>query len=458
MDRVGDNMGATIPVLERASEYFGNTINISVDSAPSGYKHKLTYKFKNETGTIATNVESHYNWRIPNSLMNEIPNSTEGTCYIYCETFVNGKSIGKKYKTFKAKVFPDIAPHITNVELSEARPEVIEAFQSGYVEGESKLNIQVDASGTYSSTIKKYYTTVSGKKYSSTSSTFQTGYLENPGDVHFDVHVEDSRGRTTTKRVFINVKHYRRPYFSATSSERCNSDGTINDEGNCIKVRTTAYIDPLSVHRGTFTIQYKKATETEWQTAPLGEKTIDGAKETYTTIIVGTAADESYDFKATVKDSMHSHSLEFKSGKIALSLLANGKGAKFFGEADQEGFFVKDVQFPPVLLRANIDAVHVDAGDNYTTLCEVPVSRGTYLATGYMKYRTAYDANKLMRLGTESGSWGVAERSVGNSSGNTTICGIVTATTSDKIQLQARHSADGAHTAENCELKVIRIG
>ena len=72
--------------------------------------------------------------------------------------------------------------------------------------------------------------------FSSTESSFTTGFLTTSGTITFTAKVTDSRGRVSdAKTVSISVEAYAAPSFTDYSSQRAISDGTANDDGTYIR-------------------------------------------------------------------------------------------------------------------------------------------------------------------------------------------------------------------------------
>lgn len=76
------------------------------------------------------------------------------------------------------------------------------------------------ASGSYSSTISSYSTSINGASY--TTNNFTTDFLTASGDNTCSVTVKDSRGRTTSQTINFNVVEYANPVINSFSVSRCN--------------------------------------------------------------------------------------------------------------------------------------------------------------------------------------------------------------------------------------------
>lgn len=81
----------------------GSNLNISVNRASDSFTHTLSYSFGSLSGQIATGVGTSYNWTLPTSFYNQIPNAKSGTGTITCQTYSGGALIGTSSCSFIAK-------------------------------------------------------------------------------------------------------------------------------------------------------------------------------------------------------------------------------------------------------------------------------------------------------------------------------------------------------------------
>lgn len=123
------------------------------------------------------------------------------------------------------------------------------------------------AAGSYGSTIKSY--SISGGGYSGTSSTLTTGFLNGSGTITFTATVTDSRGRTSAAAtVSITVVAYSVPSFSSYNSQRCNSGGTISDDGTYIRATVSySFASCSSMNTVTRSTYYRVAGTSTWTNA-----------------------------------------------------------------------------------------------------------------------------------------------------------------------------------------------
>ena len=389
----------TLTTIPRASTISATNVNmgsastITITRASSSFTHTLTYSFGNATGTIATKTTStSVSWTPTLTLANQIPNAVSGKCTITCKTYSGTTEVGSKTCTMTLTVPSSVKPTITSLTAARVDGTVPTSWEI-YVQSKSKATLTINGeAGAYGSTISSY--SITGGGYSSTASSFTTGFLNTSGTITFTASVTDSRGRVSANAtVTISVVAYSAPSFSKYISQRCNSAGTASDSGTYVKSTVNfSYASCSSKNTITTATYYRKTTETSWT----------NASKTFTS---GTAftfgggnisAESSYEvkFKLTdaftsieVTDTLSTASvvMDFKSGGLGVAV---GKVA----ETDQcfEVSDAWDVKVYGMLLEAYIKAkAPASAGIAYATCstasataAKVAVCTGFKLTTG----------------------------------------------------------------------------
>lgn len=324
----------TLTTIPRASTISATDVNmgaastITITRASSSFTHTLTYAFGTATGTIVTKTtNTSVSWTPALTLANQIPNAVSGMCTITCKTYNGSTEIGSKTCTMTLTVPSSVKPTITS--LIAARVDgTVPSTWGIYVQSKSKATLTINgAAGAYGSTISSY--SITGGGYSSTASSFTTGFLNTSGTITFTASVTDSRGRVSADAtVSITVVAYSAPSFSKYISQRCNSAGTASDSGTYVKSTVTfSYASCNSKNTITTATYYKKTTASSWT----------NASKTFTS---GTAftfgggnisAESSYEvkFKLTdaftsieVTDTLSTASvvMDFKSGGLGVAV------------------------------------------------------------------------------------------------------------------------------------------
>ena len=321
----------TLDTIPRASTVsatnanMGSASTITITRASSSFTHTLTYSFGSTTGTIATKTTStSVSWTPALTLANQIPNAVSGTCTITCDTYNGSTKIGSKTCTLSLTVPTSVKPTMTSVTATRVDGDVPAAW-SIYVQNKSKATVKINgAAGAYGSTISSY--SISGGGYSSTASSFTTGFLTSSGTITFAAKVTDSRGRVSdAKTVSISVIAYSAPSFTSYLSQRATSAGVVNDDGTYIRgLISYSYASCSGKNTVTCATYYKKSSASSWTNA---NKSF--SSETAFTFGGGAISTESsYDVKYTITDAFTTVTIldMVSTATVLMDFKAGGKG------------------------------------------------------------------------------------------------------------------------------------
>lgn len=317
---------ATTPTVNVARTNMGASITVSMPRASSSFTHTLRYVFGNQTGTIGSGLGTSTTWTIPLSLANVVPNSTEGILIIYCDTYNGSTKIGTKSVNVTAVVPSTVVPSITGVTVTEGVAGIASKF-GAFVKNQSKLNVSISAAGSYSSSIASCISTVCGKSYNGTSFTVEAVNLCET--VNIQTTVTDSRGRTATYTKAVTVLDYTPPTISSFTVQRCNQNGTLNDEGEYLRIAYNYAITALNNRNDkSCTIAYKKDGETSYTT--LKTESLYTNNLTYTTTVT-FSGDNAYNVRITLADYFRSatYEVEVPTAFTLVDYHSSGRGIAF---------------------------------------------------------------------------------------------------------------------------------
>lgn len=262
---------------------------------------KLKFVFGSVNSGEITVTGTSYNYTLPSSWYNQIPNSTSGTATVYLYTYVGSTLIGTSSRTFTAYVKSTVVPSISNPTATG-----VNLKWNLYLQKFSSVTIGVTggAAGT-GATIKSYSITGPGLNYSvnttAASASATSAVLTTSGTATYTVTITDSRNRTAQKTVSITVTAYAEPAISSVTGVRCNSDGTVNQTtGTSIKATSVFTWTAVGQNSLTRTLSYKKHTASSYTTASTGINSgisyviADGLAE----------ISSSYDVKVEISDSL----------------------------------------------------------------------------------------------------------------------------------------------------------
>ena len=330
---------ATTPTVSPTSVALGSAVTISMPRAASAFTHTVTYSFGSTSGTIGSSLGTSTTWTPPLSLASQIPSATSGTATITCKTYNGSSLIGTKTASLTLTVPSTVVPTINSVGVSEAVTAVTDAFGDRYIQNLSQLNVSVDSSGAYGSTIKSYQTSLDGVNY--IQQAFTSNVIKTAGTLNATVKVTDSRGRTAQSSFEVSVVEYTKPTITSMVYERCDSDGTQNSSGTSTKVTIAGVVYPVDgQNTKALKLKYRSMADEVYTERVL---TISDWTFSVDTIVNNTDPTVTYEYIAELTDKINTNTPEtFKmtTGIVTLSRLAGGKGVTLFGEAEEEGFVV----------------------------------------------------------------------------------------------------------------------
>lgn len=324
--------------VSAANATMGSATSISISRASSSFTHTLTYTFGSATGTIATKTTAtSVSWTPPVSLASQIPKAVTGTCTITCTTYNGSTNIGSKTCTLTLTVPASVKPTITSLTAARVDGDVPSSWGI-YVQTKSKATLTINgASGSYGSTITAY--SISGGGYTSTASSFTTGFLNSSGTITFSAIVTDSRGRTSAAAtVSITVQAYAPPSFQSYLSQRCLSSGTINEDGTYIRgLLTFQFSSCGGKNTVSGSIKYKRTTVSAWTT-------VSAAFTSGAAVVFGgggISTEYSYDVQYTLTDAFSSVSIQdiISTAAVVMDFKQGGKGVAVGKVAEKDNCF-----------------------------------------------------------------------------------------------------------------------
>lgn len=331
------NRKITLPKINRSSSIasnatsntkFGDTITFSIDRYNSSFTHDIKYSMYNASGTIATGVGTSQDWTIPASLIASTPDNAQPTITITCTTKNGSTIVGSSTYSFKCKV-PDTYQPTCSLILEDVG--LVPDTWNVWVKGKSAIKGTVTASGSEGSTIKSIVSKANDEIFS--VNPFTTNYLKYNGERTITTTATDSRGRSVSDSKIIDIIDYLTPTILMCKIERCNADGTLNEEGTYGKATIQYKISPvnnlnnkfLKVSYGTST---KEVTLTEYE-----------GTYTFTELFYGLETNASYNFEFKIIDTFEEipQTYTLTPSFVTESKLAGGRGVTFGQVATEEG-------------------------------------------------------------------------------------------------------------------------
>ena len=418
---------ATTPGLSATAVDMGTTMILYTMGASEAFTHDLAYSFAGgDFVSIATGAKDVTYWYVPLTLANSIPNTTSGTVTIRCTTKNGSVVVGTKTVLLTAKVPADVKPAVAAVTHTEASAGVAEAI-GAYVQGKSKVAVNIDARGVYGSTIKSCVSSLAGKNYTGAEWTSDTIQLS--GTVYIETTVTDSRGRTATETTALTVLAYNSPRITAFSVARYNASGLADPDGDRVLVRLAYSVTALN-NRNTASarVEYKRSTASSWSILSTWTALTADIETQMSGVTFST--DYQYDFRVTLTDAFNSaspatYTAVLPSGAVILDIKADGKGLAFFKTSTKDGVEIEgELPGSAISLTTNANLNDLTAPGFYaipTTTISATVSNKPYTdnATASVKVERTGDGmirqivqkstktdGTIYERGRDSSGWG----------------------------------------------------
>ena len=311
--KTGSGSG-TLDTIPRASVLgsitsftFGNAINIPITKYSSSFTDTLVISVGGTTIKTVSDISNGDDITFTSTeltnIYKKLPSATKGTVTFKLTTKNGSTTIGTSTKTATGTIPSSVKPTISGITLAEAVSGLADKF-GAYIQNKSKITGTVNASAGSGSSIETYKTTINGSSY--TSKTFTTGVLKTSGTNTISTTVTDKRGRTATYSTTFSVLAYSKPAISTFKVERCNADGTLNDEGTSFKVTIKSNITPLNnKNDSSYVLQYKLSSVDNWITMGT-ELSGYSINTSWVVTNIYLNIDNVYDFVLTVSDYFES--------------------------------------------------------------------------------------------------------------------------------------------------------
>lgn len=301
------------------------TVNVGRDTTNSG-TCVISWTCGTETGLIGTiapildkETTKSFTYTFPVSLASQ--NVTGRNVSIHIKASDGKATINNAYSfSIPETVKPDV--YWKTVEDVAGYKDTFGA----YIQGMSKLNVEISVDLAYGSSIQSKTITFDGRTY--TNAEFETPIIQNSGTLRLIARVTDGRGRTGTNIVNLTVLPYSPPVITKLAVHRCNADGTENIIGSYAKVTYGCEISSLSSQNAkNIVLKYKKRTAANYTSVALASaySVTDG------TYIFAADDGSSYDVMLSVADAFNETTkvVPVSTADVQMHPNADGTGIAF---------------------------------------------------------------------------------------------------------------------------------
>lgn len=226
----------------------GDSVNFSIVKRVASARHTLRLSWYGLESDLANNIDTSFGWTVPESLANNIPNSSSGLGTIFLDTYIDGKLINTQSKTFTVGLSINrVRPTFSKIALADANEKTRNITQSDkhFVSALSKIYARFDnVEARFGATITSYFMEIVGNNntISAPNGTFREITVNKDTQFTLRAYVEDSRGiRSDSYETTITVLNY----FSPTLRFEVTRSGATN---STLTIKRFAKIAPLAVN------------------------------------------------------------------------------------------------------------------------------------------------------------------------------------------------------------------
>ena len=400
-----------LPTIPRASsisstsgDTIGSDMTVNISRHSTSFTHQLWYKIEDSDWIdLGTGIETSKSFTIDMDLCSHITTSTVGSLQLCLRTYNGLTQIGSDvYTKVSVNVPNSIVPTISSITVEETIYELNAKF-GAFIQGKSKPKILINASGSYGSSILNYTTVIDSISYNGDSFICKT--INKSGTIPIKTTIEDSRGRTATKTVNVTFIEYCSPSLTTFTINRCDSSGMLVNNGTYVKIVATGSIASCnSKNDNSYTIQYKKSSDTIWTTLLSGNSYLLDLN-TVQTITGGFLTTVTYDFKVIYADyfTNTSNSKNLPTQFTLINYNSSGKGIAFGKVSEKDELEVAlDSEFTGAVkmignhyVKPNYTGTANTTG--YVSIAQINIT-GTYLNSPFIFEITGRDINMSTKI------------------------------------------------------------
>ena len=280
---------------------------IYINPASSSFTHKLYMHFGNRRVLLKDNPPTRQNFTVrfsASDFASQIPNATSGVGTLTLETYNGGSLVGSSsrqtYLNLPSNYIPS-QPSVTVSDESSVPAKLGVSKTAGiYVKGMSLLRFSCSSNGTVGSSISNYKVQIGNQSFGFSGGTIDIDLSKfdvGIGSLNAVITVTDSRGRTNSRTVGINIQNYSAPKINSFSAVRQNNSATVI----ITKPVSVSSILNSSTNINSYTVktEYKLSSATSWT---------NWRNETNTSAVInsgGWDVTKSYDIRVTLSDKLN---------------------------------------------------------------------------------------------------------------------------------------------------------
>lgn len=302
--------------LSVSNGVLGTAQTLTVTRKSTSFTHTITATCGSASATIATkSTASSFSFTPPLAWASQSTSSASVSVKYTITTYNGSTSIGSNSYTVSCSIPSSVKP---TVSITVSCVGGLNEKYGCYIQGQSKVKVDIVAQGSQGSTIKSYKTVLDDKTYTTASVT--SDVLRSYGTLAVTTTVTDSRGRTATTTENITVLKYSPPIITDLVIRRSDSTGASHPSGEYLAIDYSVQITPLNdINSARYYLWYKKTKDTDYTIERLtnldGQYVLDNL-----TTVFSASPSSSYNVKIVAED-------DFYSGENAISKVGTGSSA-----------------------------------------------------------------------------------------------------------------------------------
>lgn len=244
----------TIPrastISSAANTTLGNKCSVKWTPLSTSFRYKLKFSLDGWSYTTeainpgTTSAYTYTGYTIPLDVADYISSTSKtGTMavalYTYSDAACSNMIGSISTNTFTVTI-PENESTKPSVSLTGAPASSLSSpFSDMFIQGMSKFQAMITASGKYGSAIASQKLTIEGQSY---GAPYISGFIASSGDVTVKASVTDSRGFTGEVQKTITVIPYQKPKLLPGAGEsgiicaRCDASGNLTESGTYLKI------------------------------------------------------------------------------------------------------------------------------------------------------------------------------------------------------------------------------
>lgn len=305
-----------------------NKVTVNLTRYVGSFTHTVKFVFGSYSHIVGE-VGTSTSYTIPTSWFSVVPNSVTGVGSVQVTTYSGGSPVGSTVsKEFIATLPAMAVPSIGNITWTKTSSEpsswpITKDVSKGIL-------TMTGVSGIHGSTIVSRSLTFMG--LSSNAETLTVNSIPTYGTFNAVAKVTDSRGRSATKTVAFTVADYHKPTLEVVAY-RCNNTGEEDASGDSFFIKATAEVATVGNNLlDTLMLYYKKKTDSSY----MGLELTSGDEN----ILSSISSDSTWEWYVIAADWVNSSTVNgsIPTADVVFDILSNGRGIKFGGVAESEGF------------------------------------------------------------------------------------------------------------------------